>query len=101
MSLADELAKLDELRQRGALSGDEFERAKQRLLEPSPAPAVQAINSFRRSRDDRWVGGVCGGLGRATGAQSWVWRLVFALLLFVGGSGLLLYVLLWIFVPSD
>ncbi|CAG1019217.1 hypothetical protein BURC_04078 [Burkholderiaceae bacterium] len=103
MSLADELIKLDELRTRGVLTTDEFERAKARLLEPqaAPAPSVAAINNFRRSATDRWIGGVCGGLARPTGVDSWVWRLIFAVLLFLGGTGLLLYVLLWIFVPSE
>jgi phage shock protein PspC (stress-responsive transcriptional regulator) len=44
---------------------------------------------------------VCGGLGRSTGIESWVWRLLFALMLFVGGTGLLIYILLWLFVPSE
>ena len=103
MSLADELLKLDDLRTRGVLTAEEFERAKARLLQndPTPPPAVQAINNLRRSRSDRWLGGVCGGLARATGAESWVWRLVFALLALLGGTGLLLYILLWILVPSE
>jgi phage shock protein PspC (stress-responsive transcriptional regulator) len=62
---------------------------------------VQAINSFRRSRVDRWVGGVCGGLARLTGVESWIWRLLFAVLACFGGAGVLLYLLLWIFVPQD
>jgi phage shock protein PspC (stress-responsive transcriptional regulator) len=44
---------------------------------------------------------VCGGLGRATGVASWVWRLLFALLFIFAGAGLLVYLLLWLFVPSD
>ena len=103
MSLADELIKLDELRTRGVLTTDEFERAKARLLQPDapPAPGVAAINNLRRSATDRWIGGVCGGLALPTGVDSWVWRLIFAVLLLLGGTGLLLYVLLWIFVPSE
>jgi len=101
MSLADELAKLDELRQRGAISDDEFARAKARLLGGSEIPAVDAVNRLRRSRDDRWIGGVCGGIAKITDIESWIWRLVlFALALF-GGTGVLLYVLLWIFVPEE
>ncbi|HJV62169.1 MAG TPA: PspC domain-containing protein [Albitalea sp.] len=101
MSLADELAKLDDLRTRGVLTAEEFERGKAKLLDSQVPPAVEAVNNLRRSRDDRWIGGVCGGIARATGIESWVWRLIFAVLLFAGGSGLLLYVLLWIFVPSE
>jgi len=102
MSLADELTKLDELRTRGVLSAEEFERAKAKLLRHDvPSEQVTAVNSFRRSLTDRWIGGVCGGLGRSTGIESWVWRLLFALLFFVGGTGLLIYILLWLFVPTE
>ena len=105
MSLSDELSKLDELRQRGALTSEEFSRAKARLLDgqsaPASAPAVAAINALRRSRTDRWIAGVCGGIARSTGIESWVCRLLLALFLLLGGVGLLLYVLLWIFVPNE
>jgi len=105
MSLADELTRLDELRTRGVLSDEEFQRAKARLLDasapPSDIPAVVAVNRLRRSRGDRWIGGVCGGIAVITGVAAWVWRLTFALLACLGGSGVLLYLLLWIFVPED
>lgn len=104
MTLSDELTKLQDLHQRGALTDEEFVRAKARLLDggtaPAP-PAVAAINALRRSSSDRWIGGVCGGIARATGVDSWVWRLAFCLLLFGAGAGLVLYLLLWIFVPRE
>ena len=110
MSLADELHKLDELRTRGVLSDEEFQRAKQRLLDGGAAfaagaagapPALAAVNSFRRSATDKWLGGVCGGLARATGVESWVWRLILTVLALFGGTGVVLYLLLWIFVPTE
>lgn len=103
MSLADELAKLDALRASGALSDAEFERAKRKLLDGPPAPpsGIEAVNALRRSTTDRWIGGVCGGLGAATGVESWIWRLIFAVLLLFGGTGLVVYLLLWIFVPLE
>ncbi len=103
MGFIDELARLQELRERGALSDDEFERAKARLLEPPPAlnEAATCMNRLRRSRDDRWIGGVCGGLARATGVESWIWRLLVAVLFVFGGTGLVIYLLLWIFVPAE
>jgi phage shock protein PspC (stress-responsive transcriptional regulator) len=110
MSLGDELSKLAELRASGSLTEEEFRRAKERLLESGHTgsgdpvgrdPVVSAVNSFRRSRHDRWLGGVCGGMARSTGMEAWVWRLIFAALFICAGAGLLLYVLLWIFVPSD
>jgi phage shock protein C len=105
MSLSDELSKLGELRAAGTLTEQEFARAKERLLNAESGrpndPVVSAVSHFRRSRSDRWFGGVCGGIGRATGVESWVWRLIFAALFVCAGVGLLLYVLLWIFVPSE
>ena len=108
MALSDELAKLQELHQRGGLTDDEFSRAKARLLDGAPGStethsdaAIAAINSLRRSTSDRWIAGVCGGIAEATGVDSWVWRLVFALLLLCWGVGLLAYVLMWIFVPKE
>ena len=105
MTLSDELSKLSELRQSGTLTEDEFVRAKQRLLNaqgPAAAPPLTpAVNSLRRSRNDRWIAGVCGGIARATGLESWVWRLFFTVLFLCGGAGLLVYLLLAIFVPSE
>lgn len=102
MSLSEELDRLADLHRRGALSDEEFARAKQRLLDPPPfEPIAEKVNGLRRSRSDRWIGGVCGGLANSTALESWVWRLVFALLLVFGGAGLLFYLLLWIFVPLD
>ena len=48
----------------------------------------------------RWVAGVCGGIALATGTDAWLWRLIFALLFFFGGAGLIVYLLLWLFVPA-
>jgi phage shock protein C len=105
MGLSDELSKLAELRATGTLTEDEFTRAKERLLNgqnPSkPDPGVSAVNAFRRSRGDRVLGGVCGGMGRATGLEAWVWRLLFTVAFVFAGAGLVIYLLLWIFVPSE
>lgn len=103
MALADELIRLEQLRDRGSLTEEEFARAKARALEtPSAGEAgTVLLNGLRRSRSDRWIGGVCGGLAKLLGVDAWILRLVFALLLVFGGTGLILYVLMWIFVPSE
>ena len=106
MGLADDLSSLGELHAKGVLSDDEFQRAKARLLGSgggpgSEIPAVDALNRLRRSRSDRWIGGVCGGIAAITGIESWVWRLILVALAMVAGSGVLLYLLLWIFIPED
>jgi len=104
MALAQDLENLEQMRNRGSLSEAEFQQAKARLLQPPPsAPLnkVAAINGLRRSARDQWIGGVCGGLSAFTGLDAWLWRLVFALMLILGGTGLVLYVLLWILVPLE
>jgi phage shock protein C len=105
MALADELSKLAELRASGGLTEEEFIRAKERLLNAEQSrpsdPIASAVNSFRRSRTDRLFGGVCGGIARSTGMEAWVWRLLFVALFICAGAGLFLYLLLWIFVPSE
>jgi phage shock protein C len=109
MTLSEDLARLQDLHQRGALTDDEFSRAKARLLDhpdapksaPAASPLLAAVNALRRSRSDRWIAGVCSGIARATGVDSWVWRLLFSLLILCGGAGLVVYVLFWIFVPSE
>jgi phage shock protein PspC (stress-responsive transcriptional regulator) len=102
MSESEELGRLGELHARGVLTSEEFSRAKARVLGGNAnAPGAAAIHALRRSHDDRWIGGVCGGIGRVTGSPSWVWRLLFTFLMVCAGTGVLLYLLLWIFVPSE
>ena len=115
MSMSEELGKLGELHQRGVLTDDEFARAKSRLIgaqagptassfastPQSSVPFVAGFNALRRSTSDRWLGGVCGGIAPTLGLESWVCRLLIAVLTLFGGFGVIVYLLLWIFVPSE
>ena len=105
MSIADDLNRLEQLRASGSLTEAEFSNAKAKLLEQgaasSAAPELDAISQFRRTRGDRWLGGVCGGLARSTGVESWLWRLAFVLTSCFVGFGVLFYILMWIFVPEE
>ena len=57
---------------------------------------------LRRSRRDRVVAGVCGGLGQFFGISALWFRLGFLIALIPGGvPGLLLYFLLWIMIPGE
>jgi phage shock protein PspC (stress-responsive transcriptional regulator) len=107
MNVSDEIKRLHELHQAGALSDAEFEKAKAKVLgghvslDKPAADFASEIGALRRSRTDRWLGGVCGGLGKASGMESWIWRLVFVLFTVTFGFGLLIYLLMWIFVPEE
>jgi phage shock protein PspC (stress-responsive transcriptional regulator) len=104
MGLSEELGQLGALHELGVLSDEEFARAKARVLDGAPdvtAPALLAIHALRRSRDDRWLGGVCGGMARVTGVDSWIWRLMLVLLALCAGTGVLVYLLMWILIPAE
>ena len=111
--IADELKRLHELHQAGALTDAEFEQAKAKILSganvnlnkdtstASGGSFASELNGLRRSRTDRWIGGVCGGLARVSDVDAWVWRLVFTLFTLTFGFGAVIYLLLWIFVPEE
>jgi phage shock protein C len=54
-----------------------------------------------RSRTDRFLGGVCGGIGKYLGIDPTIIRLVFLVLLFTQGFGFLIYLILWILLPVE
>lgn len=53
-----------------------------------------------RSEKNKIIGGVCGGLGEYFNIDPSIVRIVFALAFFTEGFGLLLYIILWIILPS-
>ncbi len=115
MTMADELQKLQALREQGVLTEEEFNRAKQRVLNEcsgeagaareEPAQSASQPNTLQhklhRSVNDSWIGGVCGGLAEVTQVPSWAWRIFFVLATFLHLFGVAAYLLLWIFVPMQ
>jgi len=121
MSLRQELEDLKRLHDDGLLNAEEYAAAKAKLLSrmgegptgtPGAAPqataksgadndGLGALNRFRRSRSDQWLGGVCAGIGRLTGMEAWIWRLIFVFMVCWAGVGVLAYLLMWIFVPLE
>jgi phage shock protein PspC (stress-responsive transcriptional regulator) len=63
---------------------------------PGPAPRPQ----LRRSRSDKVIGGVAGGLAEYTGVDALLWRVGAIALTLAGGSGIIIYVLLWLLMPA-
>src|SRR5689334_17891179 len=53
-----------------------------------------------RSSTDHMIAGVCGGLGAYFALDPVLIRLFFVLLTIGGGSGVLIYLLLWILIPE-
>jgi phage shock protein PspC (stress-responsive transcriptional regulator) len=67
----------------------------------SGAGALPPIATLRRSRTDRKLAGVAGGLGRYAGVDPLILRILFVVLTIFGGSGILLYVAGWLLIADD
>jgi phage shock protein PspC (stress-responsive transcriptional regulator) len=61
---------------------------------------ARAGRRLRLSATERMVGGVCGGLGEFFELDPVLFRAAFLVLAFIGGLGILLYVVLWLLLPA-
>ncbi|MBI3406117.1 MAG: PspC domain-containing protein [Acidobacteria bacterium] len=66
--------------------------------EAPPAP-LTGRPVLRRSTTDRKFGGVCGGFAESFGIDSTVIRLIWLLMIFLAGTGVLTYIICWIVIP--
>lgn len=71
------------------------------MLDMTPDTQPPDTKRFLRTKDDRYLAGVGGGLGRAFGVDPIIFRILLGALVFAGGLGLFLYLLVLVFVPSD
>ena len=58
------------------------------------------IHRMYRDPDNRLIGGVCAGMAAYWHTESLVVRIIFLALVFAGGMGLLIYLILWIVLPE-
>ncbi|WED41825.1 PspC domain-containing protein [Legionella cardiaca] len=54
-----------------------------------------------RSRRERMIAGVCGGLAQYFGMDPTIMRLIFIVCLLLGGSAILVYLIMWLIVPLE
>jgi phage shock protein PspC (stress-responsive transcriptional regulator) len=77
----------------------------QQETQPGPTgfdrDALRDFDRLRRSTTDRKIAGVAGGLGRHLNIDPTILRVLFVVLVFFGGAGLLLYGAAWLLVPED
>jgi len=59
------------------------------------------VKKLYRSRTDRMLGGVCGGLGEYLAIDSTLIRILFIVLAFAGGPGLIAYIIMLFIVPEE
>jgi phage shock protein PspC (stress-responsive transcriptional regulator) len=64
-------------------------------------PRPDAPRRFLRSRDDRVLGGVCGGLGRYFNVDPLIIRIAAVAFIFVGGFAVIAYIAALLLVPED
>ena len=59
------------------------------------------MKRLTRSRTDRKIAGVCGGLGEYFGIDPTLFRVGFVVFALCGGAGLLSYILMAIIIPNQ
>ncbi len=62
---------------------------------------MDEIKRLYRSPTDRKIAGVCGGLGEYFHCDPVIFRIIFLLLILLGGFGLILYLVMWFIVPVE
>ena len=68
----------------------------------SPPPrGYPPLSAIRRSRTDKHLAGVSGGLARYAGIDPLIIRILFVVLTFFGGTGVLLYAVGWLLLPIE
>jgi len=63
--------------------------------------AAEGPRRLYRSRDERLIGGVCGGLAEYFGIDPLIVRIITVGLVFAGGAGFLAYLAAWLLVPEE
>lgn len=59
------------------------------------------VKRLYRSKSDRWIAGVCGGIAQYLGIDSLIIRIIMILLILLGGSGFIFYIVAWILIPVN
>ncbi len=62
---------------------------------------MQNNNRIHRSRENKMIAGVAGGLAEYFNVDPVLIRLLFVLVFLAGGSGVLIYIILWIIMPKE
>lgn len=62
---------------------------------------TKEVKRLHRSLQNRWIAGACGGLGEYLDVDPLIIRLLLLILVFLGGSGIILYIVAWIMMPLN
>ena len=68
----------------------------------TPPPSAPTPRRLVRSRDDRWIAGVCGGVAKYLGVDANLVRLIVVLgTIFGFGSLAVAYLMAWVLMPEE
>lgn len=62
---------------------------------------IKVNRKLYRSKKDKMIGGVCGGIAEYLGIDPTIIRLIWAFTAFFWGAGIILYILAWIIIPEE
>ena len=66
---------------------------------PQPGPAPKRLV---RTRDDKWLAGVCGGIGRYAGLDANLVRVLVVIAALVScGTAIIAYLVAWVLMPEE
>jgi phage shock protein PspC (stress-responsive transcriptional regulator) len=95
MGSPEELEAVDEIGSSNSSSGKQSKGPDPFQFQPGNS------NRLFRNENDKIIGGVCGGLANYFNIDPILVRIIFIVLLLVGGAGFLAYLILWIALPSS
>ena len=96
VSLASVQYAMEQLGQPDDFGGCTGEQIGEQIGEPEPAP-----RKLYRSRSDRAIAGICGGLADYLRVDPLVIRLLTLFLILFGGLSIWIYIILWLVVPEE
>lgn len=87
--------------QAGTASAGQQQQSSSQQSQAGPGPTYATRGRLVRNADDKIIAGVCSGLANYFNIDPVIMRIIFVVLLFTGGSGVLVYLILWVAVPSQ
>ena len=61
----------------------------------------EEVKKLYRSRKNRWLAGICGGIAQYFELDPTIIRVLFVLLSVFAGGGILAYIILWLIIPEE
>ena len=61
----------------------------------------EKVKKLYRSRKDRWLAGICGGIAEYFALDPTLIRVLFVLFSLFAGGGILAYIILWLVIPEE